>query len=81
MKEPGSGVGQSVMRELPDKTRTSVLKRHCMRKPGTDGNLNIMNINKFHIIWLTPGGGFSLYLVYADVPLDPPENGLKPEHC
>ncbi len=28
MKEPGSGVGQSVMRELPKGTRTSVLKQN-----------------------------------------------------
>ena len=28
----------------------SGLKRHYMRNPGTDGNLNIININKFHII-------------------------------
>ncbi len=27
MKGPGSGVGQCMMRELPNRTRTSVLKR------------------------------------------------------
>ena len=32
------------------------LKRHCMRNPGTDGNLNIMNINKFYMKgWLIHG--------------------------
>ena len=37
LKEPGSGVGQSVMRELPEGTRTSVLN--------PQGDITLMEIS------------------------------------
>ncbi len=42
------GLGSRVF--LREKGFCCSFKRHCMRNPGTDGNLSITDIDKLHII-------------------------------